>query len=478
MGFLDRIAEFDEIAITPLTIESRRIIGRARIRRGNQVLDFTLIFRYTEPVEIDRNLAGLILTMPAINFTLFSKRLTLDFPASPVDVQAVRDFVAVNNREVFINKLMRRRYEFFNREFLPSDSDLTEESSRGLTEVVASAGFTDHDRAKGSGSVAVLSSGGKESLLTFGMLKEIDPGTHAFFFNESGTHWLLAKQAYDYYSAHFGRTHKVWSNVDRFYRFMLGNMKSIDQHVIKGKTDTYPVQLFIFPVYVMSMIPIALKNGISGAVLGDEFDDPTETPAFHGIRHYYGVYDQTRDFNRYISSYLFQKGIDFRVWSAVYPINGSVVERMLMERYHELFPLQRSCHSCRSIGGKIVPCGRCSKCIGVMMFVLAGGGDPHIIGYSQDTVNELGENVSRERLRLDTDELNLMKARLGFARDIDVESLKHVSSVHILPDENHPFEEVPDRFRSDLMAIIQHYAPETSRLIDGSWTIVSQKKSD
>ncbi|MFP3912873.1 MAG: hypothetical protein ACLFUT_12435, partial [Desulfobacteraceae bacterium] len=39
---------------------------------------------------------------------------------------------------------------------------------------------------------AVSSSGGKESLLTYGLLQELGIETHPLFVNESGRHWFTA----------------------------------------------------------------------------------------------------------------------------------------------------------------------------------------------------------------------------------------------------------------------------------------------
>ena len=469
MSYLQKISEFQNISVTPSSYDDHRIEGDISLERETDTLKFHLIFSYSDRIEANQNLAGLILAMPAINFTLFSKKLTLNFPASKSDVSAISEFVRINNREVFINKLARRRYEFFRQEYVPRDEDITEENSNGNTLVSATSQYVDTPRKIQGGSNAVLSSGGKESLLSYGMLKEIDPDTHAFYFNESGGHWLTAKTAYDYYSAEFSNVHKVWSNVDRFYRYVLRNMRILDQRVMNMKTDTYPVQLFIFPVYVMSMIPVAIEHGIRGAVLGDEFDDPSDMQPFHGIRHYYGIYDQTLDFNRYMSGYLHSKGIDFTVWSAVYPITGGVVENILIKRYPDLFRLQRSCHSCRSVNGKIVPCGKCSKCLGILMFILSAGGDPHQILYSTESIENLKENVSRERMRLDTDELNYMKAKLGFIEAGDMERLQHVSGMHLLPDEHQLFQHVPDAYRDGIMRIISQYAPLSYSYTGGAW---------
>lgn len=470
MRYAEKIAVFDEIRITPANPEPNRIKGKISILKNGSRRDFDLIFSYSQPVRADRNMAGLILSMPVINFTLFSKKMVLDFPASTADLDYLAKLVRINNREVFINKLVRRRYEFFLGEFLPDESDISAENADGVTELVCHEVIPDAVKAgmPDAMSVAVMSSGGKESLLTFGMLGETGATTHAFFFNESGGHWLTAKTAYSSFLERYGNVHKVWSNVDRLYQFFLRNLDILDPVVSGKRADTYPVQLFIFPVYVMAFVPLATRLGIGSIVLGDEFDDPREMQNYRGLRHYYGIFDQSGDFNSLMTEYLEAKGIGLRLWSAVYPVTGFTVERILVSRYPELFTLQRSCHSCRSVNGSVVPCGKCSKCLGIMMFVEAAGGDPRVILYSEDSVRNLRMMVDRERMRLDSDELALMKSELGFSQT-DPAPLQHVKGIHQLHDEEIPFEKVPDELRKGIISIVEEYTNGTYLPVEGKW---------
>lgn len=479
--YAERLAVLDEIRASVKSFDSRSVRGTVSIRQGETTKTFELIYSYGEDVAIDENQAGLMVAFPAINFTLFSRKFVLDFPASGTDLQFIRKLVETNNREVFINKIARRRYPFFREEYLPTDADITPDNSRGITEVSRTSIHESRDcRIEGDeGEVAVLSSGGKESLLTYGMLSELGSSPHSFFFNESGSHWFTAATSYRDFSSRHGNVHKVWSNVDRLYRFFLRNLEAIDQKVMRSKTDTYPVQLFIFPVYIMSLIPLAKARGITSVVLGDEFDDPREMVEYMGIRHYYGIYDQTHDFNDAMGQYLTSKMGNFRIWSAVYPVSGSVVEKALVSRYGGLFRLQRSCHSCRSIQGEMVPCGKCSKCLGIMMFVLAAGGNPADIKYSRDSIDNLAPMVAGERMRLDGDELKLMKQRLGFEK-IDGSALNHVDGIHVLPDEEEAFQKVPETFRDGIRRILAQYAGGVYRLENGQWKEYGalQKNSD
>lgn len=466
--YRERVITFSSIRIGDVMITGRRISGRIGLEYGDgRKEEFNLLFTYSSDVDIDLNTAGLMLTMPAINFTYFSRRLILDFPVSGLDRELISGLVETNAREVFINKICRRRYEFFREEFLPGEDDITEENAKGMTEIVTPVMGESAKRHEGGGRPLVLSSGGKESLLTFGMLHEGGNNPHAFYFNESGGHWKTAVTAYRSFRKRFGQVSKVWSNNDRFYAFMLRRIKILDQAAIRKIADTYPLQLFIFPVYVFASLPVMFREGLSSIVMGNEFDDPREILPFRGMHHYYGVYDQSQDFMQLMTSYFAGKGYGISLWSAVYPVTGLIVEKVLVNRYHDLFLQQRSCHSCRYADGKIMPCGECTKCLGVMMFIRAAGGNPGEVLYSPAAISTLRDRVESARMRLDSDELSHVQNMLwavnpGSGRE-------HVEAIHIIPGEAEPMSMIPPEYRELIRRIIRPYCTGIFRLEGQLW---------
>ena len=62
---------------------------------------------------------------------------------------------------------------------------------------------------------AVLSSGGKDSLLSYGLLAEAGRDVHPVFVNESGRHWFTALNAYRHFSTEEKNTARVWTDVER-----------------------------------------------------------------------------------------------------------------------------------------------------------------------------------------------------------------------------------------------------------------------
>ncbi|MCL5804365.1 MAG: metal-binding protein [Candidatus Thermoplasmatota archaeon] len=453
-SYLDRILVFDKIVISRPVISDSRISSTIGIFRGKSVEYFKLIFSYREKVAIDQNLAGLILTMPVINFSYFSRKLELDFPVTETDLNYIRKVMKINNREVFINAICRRRYNFYKPVAIPSDEEITESNANGITELTAAQLIPDPDKTESLNrwigdrrKSAVLSSGGKESLLTYSILKEIGMDVHPIFFNESGAHWRAAKPSFESFTSNNQNTTKVWSNADRFYRFCINLLPFLNHSLIRKRTDTYPVQMFTFPVYVFSILPILIKRSIPLAFMGNEFDDPSDMPSYHGLSHYSGIYDQTLDFTDSISQYIKSKGCDISLSSILYPVTATIVERMLVRRYHDIFLLQRSCHSCSIIQNKVIPCGKCSKCLGVIMLILAAGGKPEEIGYTESSI-DLAKRSSGS-LRLDTDEIRYLYS--GMTED------SHVTGIHVLPDENEPLSHIDPYIREKILIIFHEY---------------------
>ena len=469
MNYWEKTRSIDQIRVSRPKIEKNRILGDVTFSGKGFNERFNLIFSYDEDITVDESLGEMILTMPVINFTYFAGTLKLESPITQNDYDLLKKFTDINAREVFINKICMRRYDFLKSDFIPAEEEITFENATGNLRIEAAIvpGNKDHNNTD-QNRLAVLSSGGKESLLSYGMLSGIGAEVFPIFFNESGGHWRTALPSYRYYAEHFPRTKKIWSNVDRFYSWGLKFIKILDMDAIRKRADTYPIQVFIFPIYVFSSVPILEKHGISGIVMGNEFDDVREIAPFRGITHYYGVFDQSNDFSDIMDAYFRESGISTKLWSAVYPVFGNIVESVLVHSYHDLFRLQRSCHSCHFENGNTVPCGTCTKCTGIILFLKASGGDPTEIFYRDYSKEELIRRIESGRLRLDPDELKFLELKIE-GKDTFPANLDHVRGIHLLPEESTPFSRVPSRFRDSIMKIFSEYTDGIYRLRNENW---------
>jgi len=441
---------------------------------GEQHL-FHLRFKYEEPLS-QKQLALLRLAsvMPLLNYGLFTREIRLEWQISEADFSLLNDLLDVFSKDIFINKLVRRRNPYVLSQFIPSDAEMSEANARPMAKIVAKNLVEDVPVSSelNENSCGVLSSGGKESLLTYGMLKEIGAEVHPLYVNESGGHWRTALPAYRQFRDSDPNTARVWTNVDRFYTFMLDQMRIIRKDHRKIWADTYPIRLCIFPVYVFLLLPIFAKRGIGNILIGSEFDDPRMSPYFAGIRHFYGVYDQTQDFDVRMEQWFSNRMPGMRQWSVVRSISGLIVERILISRYPELARLQRSCHSCRFDHGAFIPCGKCSKCQGILLFLLANNVNPSNMGYSDEDVAALPDRIAEGNLRLDEDEKEYALFLAKLLPNLKSQETRHIETIHI----NKPTSDLqllPARFRLPILRILAKYTKGFSILKDESWITVS-----
>jgi hypothetical protein len=435
---------------------------------------FHLRFRYEEPTS-EKHLALLRLasTVPLLNYGLFSREIILEWPVSEADLSLLNDLLEVFSKDIFINKLVRKRNPYVLAQFIPSAAEVSEANARPMAKIVAPQLVEDVPILSdlNENACGVLSSGGKESLLTYAMLKEVGAEVYPLYVNESGGHWRTALPAYRRFKANDPNTARVWTNVDRFYTFMLDHMRIIRKDHRKVWADTYPIRLCIFPVYVFLLLPIFAKRGIGNILIGSEFDDPRMSPYFGGIRHFFGVYDQTQDFDVRMEQWFSKRIPGMRQWSAVRSISGLIVERILTSRYPELARVQRSCHSCRFAHGALLPCGKCSKCQGVLLFLLANNVEPSIMGYSAEDVAALPARIAEGNLRLDEDEKEYALFLSGLSPNLKNPETRHVETIHV----NKPTSDLqllPARFRSPILEILANYTKGFSTLKGASWVTV------
>jgi hypothetical protein len=414
--------------------------------------------------------------MPVLNYGLFTKEIKLKYPISKSDASLLKDLLDIFSKDIFINKLIRRKNPYILPEFRLSDQDATEENAKPLATIKPSAVTEDTSLCSGfdENSCGVLSSGGKESLLTYAMLKEISAKVYPLYINESGGHWRTALPVYRHHLACEPNTGRVWINVDRFYAFMLDHLRIIRPDHRYVWLDTYPIRLCIFPVYLFYLLPIFASKKIGNLLIGSEFDDPRLSPFYKGIKHYYGVYDQTQDFDLRMEQWYKKRMPDMRQWSAVRPISGLIVERILTKRYPKLAKFQRSCHSCRFQGKDIMPCGDCSKCLGIQLFLLANNVNPAVMGYSKKDIELFSERFANGGLRLDEDEREHAAFLAGkYDQSVQGKEKVHVETIHLYK-ETGDLQLVPVRYRVALLNIIKQYTKGFTKLENAVWVPTSE----
>jgi hypothetical protein len=433
---------------------------------------FVLEVRYENGIrESHLPLLRMAFCMPLLNYGLFSKRFVFDFSLSESDIRLLDDLNVVFSRDIFVNKILRRRANYILPEFLLSENDVQPGYSDPQAEIEPASVHPDHILARGmkENSCGVLSSGGKESLLTYALLSEVGADVYPLYVNESGGHWRPALPAYRYHKKADPNTRRIWTNVDRFYNFMLDHLHFIRPDFRKVRADTYPIRLCIFPFYVFALLPVFVQERVGNLLIGSEFDDLRSPPLYHGIPHYFGIYDQHQDYDIRMNDWYSRRISGMSQWSAVRNITGLIVERILISRYPHLAEKQRSCHSCHFDDREIVPCGTCSKCIGVLLFLMANNGNPEKMNFSEKDILSFQERRDFSLLRLDQDEKDhsfyLLK---GKGESPQGRHVDHIERIHIDSDIA-DIQLIPRHFRKKLAAILEPYTIGFCRLEEGDW---------
>lgn len=416
-------------------------------------------------------LLRLAFCMPLLNYGLFSKKIHLNFPVSKTDFSLLSDLQIIFSRDIFVNKIAHGTNPYILPKFFPDQKKI--KPTDGNPNAVIHPQRLIDDRALGMEmdviKSGVLSSGGKDSLLTYGLLKELGSAVSPFYVNESGGHWRTALTAYKYHKKTEPRTQRVWTNVDRFYSFMLDHLQFIRPDHRKIRHDTYPIRLCIFPFYVFSLLPLFVENRIGNLLLGSEFDDLRYEIRYKGIQHYFGIYDQHQDYDVRMNVWYGKRIPGLYQWSALRNISGLVGQNILVRRYPALAKLQRSCHSCHITNGVVYPCGTCSKCLGILLYLLANDLDPTLMKYRRKDIDYFYANVGASSLKLDKDEKDqsffLLKRKGSVPK---VQCVDHVEKIHVHPSNCDP-RLYPKQFRDGLLKILEQYTTGYCVLKNGEW---------
>jgi hypothetical protein len=468
---------FSSIDISEPKINNRSVKTNVILNKidGDKSI-FNIILKYEDKVKDNYlPLLRLAFTMPLLNYGLFSKKFKLNFSISNIDYNILNKLNDIFSKDIFVNKILRRRADYILKEYIPKKENIKPEDAKSKAVFEPSKIYNDKVISSDidKNSCGILSSGGKESLLTYGLLNEISCKIYPFYVTESGGHWRTAIPAYKYHKKTDDKTQHVWTNIDRFYVFMLNNLKIIRPDHRKIWADTYPIRLCIFPFYIFLLLPIYLDKKIGNLLIGSEFDDIRSNPEYHGIKHYYGIYDQHQDYDILMNKWYAKRIPGLTQWSAVRNISGLIVEKILVKRYPYLAKYQRSCHSCHFEENKIFPCGKCSKCMGVLLFLLANKTDPKIMNFKNKDIEYFKNHIDPSKLRLDDDEKNQSLYLIDNIKN--TKPINHVEKIHINSTNCDPCF-IPEHFKNDLFKIIINYTTGFCKLKNEKWISIDESE--
>jgi creatinine amidohydrolase/Fe(II)-dependent formamide hydrolase-like protein len=322
---------------------------------------------------------------------------------------------------------------------------------------------------------AVLSSGGKDSLLSYGLLNEIKKEIHPIFVNESGRHWFTAINAYRYFKENIPNTSRVWTNSDRIFNQMLRFFPFIRQDFANVRSDEYPIRLWTVAVFLFGALPLLYKRGIGRLIIGNEFDTSIRNN-FEGIRHYDGLYDQSVYFDHALTHYFLKKGWAISQFSILRPLSELLIEKVLAENYPHLQQYQTSCHATHIEEGQAKPCGRCEKCRRIVGMLSAIGADPTRCGYTAAQIVSGLRDIIKKGVHQESEGAQHMMYLLSNNRSIILSNSQkkkikpHSEILRLRFDPvKSPFSAIPLDLRVPLYRIILKYAEGSLKRVRQKW---------
>ena len=406
---LDILKVISRLEIGPVKLYNRRFVAPYKVSQQNKETSIELIYTFEEdvfkPNDVESiNLANLIAAQVALNYGLFCDEIIFHGLYDKNDQQFIHEMIENTAKEIFVKKFLEpnpflleyvtnlppiklKNYNQAKIEFVHPGTTLKTEN---LSSTISSARMKP-DKSK----YCILSSGGKDSLLSFGLMRELGVDTHPIFINESGRHWFTALNAYRYFKQNIPNTARIWTNADRIFNWMLRHLPFVRSDFSKIRSDEYPIRLWSVAVFLFGALPLMRKHGIGYLIIGDEYDTTAKT-THEGITHYNGLFDQSRYFDNAISEYFKQKGWGICQFSLLRQLSEIMIERILVERYPDLQEHQVSCHATHTVGNLVRPCGKCEKCRRIVGMLLALSADPTKCGYEQKQIERCLQDLEKK----------------------------------------------------------------------------------
>ncbi len=484
-GFpIETLVVFKQLHVGNITVEKKRISATYTItHRDNHRVSKRLIYSYEQPLfdpgnPAVMNLASVILAQLALNYGLFCETIHFDGLYDEADRKFILQMTENTSREIYIKKILSPN-PFLTGDALHINFEKKERYANAAITFATDSFPPEKSRhgshEPGKNRHVILSSGGKDSLLTYGLLNELGKEVMPVFINESGRHWFTALNAYRYIKDNDAHTARVWCNSDRLFAWMNTQVPFIRSDFQTIRADDYPLRLWTVAIFLFGALPLALSFNAGRIVIGDEYD-ATQKMSFRGVGHYNGYFDQSRYFDRTLSRYFRAKGWNFSQFSLIRTLSELLIMKVLVKRYPRLQEQQVSCHAAHVEGRRSYPCGRCEKCRRIVGMLKALDEDPQRCGYtaeqidaclrslSEASVHQIGSDAAQLYFLLSEKGLvrkNVMTTRLARPHD---EALKlRFDGIHSA------FDDMPADLREPLFSIFLQYACGAVRKRAGHW---------
>lgn len=476
-----------KLSVGNITVEPKKVKAVYTVEHLNgETASTELIYsyenRFFDPKQAaDLNLASVMLVQVAMNYGLFCQELVFDGLYDEADKQFIRHMTENTSREILCNKLLIK-----NEFLLPPFDTLQPEKREKYT--LAQISFVNSQWAQlkleksvsqpDQNKYAILSSGGKDSLLSYGLVKEFGEA-HPVFINEAGRHWFTAVNSYRYYKETEPNTEKPWCNSDRVFNWMLRHLSFIRPNYASIRADIYPVRLWTVAVFLFGVLPIVRKKGIGNVLIGNEYDT-TVRANLEGISHYSGLYDQSRYFDNALTRYYQQKQWGIRQFSILRSLSEMLIMKTLVKRYPDLQKHQISCHAAHEKEGRMYPCGKCEKCRRIIGMLKSLNERPENCGYTEAQIAHGLEELSNKKVKQigsDAGQLYYMLMQNGLIAENEFTRKAAKAHPEIMKlrfdQERSNLADLPDYVKEPLFNILKQYTDGAVMRQDKRWVEVN-----
>ena len=480
---LESFLVLKKLSVKNIKIERKKVKADYCIEKSSGETGFIeLIYSYEKPYYSNKNaddvnLASMMLAQVALNYGLFFATIEFDGLYDKVDQRFIKDMMENTSREIVTNKLLIKN------EFLKSPFDQLQPQKRSkftqakvifTNSVYSELKLNKEKKETDLNKYAILSSGGKDSLLTYGIIKEFaEP--YPVFINEAGRHWFTSVNSHRYFKENEPNTRKPWCNSDRVFSWMLKQFPFIKENYASIRADIYPIRLWTVAVFLFGVLPVVRKNGIGNVLIGDEYDT-TITGNLEGIRHFNGLYDQSKYFDNAMTRYYRSKGWQINQFSILRSLSELLIMKILVKRYPDLQKHQVSCHAAHEVNGRMYPCGKCEKCRRIIGMLRSLDEDPEHCGYNQIQIaNGLQALESRSIKQLGSDASHLyyllLKKNLIDKNEFTKKAAREYPEITKLRFDKgrNNLEDLPKYIRKPLFEILNQYADGAVKRMDNRW---------
>ena len=459
---------FDKLEIGPVKLNKRSLKMPYTVYYSGKKHSCDLIYSYTEDVFVpenlaDQNLAGMIGAQLALNYGLFCSKIVFLGAFTKADASFINKMMENTSREIYVKKFLEP-HPFIVGKAASLPTVKQKKYTRAKIEFKDIHHLLQQSPAlpwkiKDS-SYCILSSGGKDSLLSYGLINELGKETHPIYINESGRHWYTALNAFRYFEKNIPNTAKVWTNCDRLFNWMKRQMPFVKMNFSNYRMDEYPIRLWTVAVFLFGALPLMRKRGIGRLVIGDEFDT-TRIMNHKGIPHYDGLFDQSRYFDEALTKYFSKKKWNILQFSILRHLAEIMIQKVLVKRYPELQSEQVSCHATHINSRRVYPCGNCEKCRRIICVLMAMDEDPTRCGYTKEQITScLGslESLKINQIGEDANQLFFLLSRKGLNNVINSKFSDNPNTMKLRFDPvASPPETIPLDIRKAVLSIMNEY---------------------